>query len=232
MKSNVLFLLLITLVASCSKNIDYSPEFIEQTSGRYVYNQDELIEVYYKNNQLLLKWKGVENIKPVVLDETTFFVSDMYQKLQFVQHPDTKKRYLSILPEDNSHQITYDYLKVSDTFKTPNMYLKDKEYKQALAGYLEVQKQDSTRVFIEEKEFNKLGYELLGKNDYENAIAVFQINVALYPESDNVYDSLADAYSRNGDSLQAFNNYAKALELNTGNTRAKKYMESYSKSQD
>src|SRR5690606_28582941 len=127
---------------------------------------------------------------------------------------------LSILPEDNSYQISYDYLKVSDTFKTPNMYLKDKEYKQALAGYLEVQKQDSTSVFIEEKEFNKLGYELLGKNDYENAIAVFQINVALYPESDNVYDSLADAYSRNGDSLQAFNNYAKALELNTGNTRA------------
>jgi len=53
--------------------------------------------------------------------------------------------------------------------------------------------------------------------------------MALYPKSDNVYDSLADAYLRNGDSLQAFNNYKKALELNTGNDRAKAYIKKYSK---
>lgn len=56
------------------------------------------------------------------------------------------------------------------------------------------------------------------------------MNVALYPESENVYDSLADSYVRSGDSLQAFNNYTKALEFNSGNKRAKEFIEAYQKS--
>ena len=53
--------------------------------------------------------------------------------------------------------------------------------------------------------------------------------MALYPKSDNVYDSLADAYLRNGDSLQAFNNYKKALEFNSGNKRATEFVSAYAK---
>ncbi|NCP89740.1 MAG: tetratricopeptide repeat protein, partial [Flavobacteriales bacterium] len=107
--------------------------------------------------------------------------------------------------------------------------LKDKEYNKALLGYLEIQKQDSTSVFINESDFNRLGYNFLRENKYEDAVHIFKINVALYPESDNVYDSLADAYLRSGDSLQAFVNYSKALEYNSGNKRAKNYVELYNK---
>ena len=53
------------------------------------------------------------------------------------------------------------------------------------------------------------------------------MNVALNSDSENVYDSLADAYLRSGDSLQAFNNYKKALELNSGNERAKSFVKNY-----
>ena len=56
-------------------------------------------------------------IRPVILDKNIFFVVDMYKKLHFVQHPKTKKRYLSIISEDNKDQISYDYLKVEDSFK-------------------------------------------------------------------------------------------------------------------
>jgi tetratricopeptide (TPR) repeat protein len=226
-KFSLIYLFLIVVVFSCSKNIDYSSEFMQQTSGRYLYNQDEVIDVYYNNKKLFLKWKGAEKIKPVIIDENTFFVVDMYKKLHFVQHPETKKRYLSVIPEDNNDSIRYDYLKVEDTFKTPSMYFKDKEYDKALLGYLEIQKQDSTSVFINERDFNSHGYELLRKKEYENAIEVFQMNVTLYPKSDNAYDSLADAYLRNEDSLQAFNNYKKALKYNNGNKRAKQFVEAY-----
>ena len=75
--------------------------------------------------------------------------------------------------------------------------------------------------------FNKKGYTLLRENKYNEAIHIFKINVALHPESENVYDSLAEAYLKSGDSLQAFNNYKKALELNTGNRRAKDYVNAY-----
>jgi tetratricopeptide (TPR) repeat protein len=228
-KALLLSLFFIIIVTSCSKSIDYSPQFIEQTSGRYLFNQDAIIDVFYEHNTLFLKWKGVDKIKPIALDKNTFFVADMYKKFQFVQHPTTKKWYISEIKADDEKAITYDHIKVADSFKTPSMYLKDKIYDKALLGYLEIQKQDSTSVFINEGDFNRLGYNYLRDKNYQDAINIFKMNVALYPDSDNVYDSLADAYLRSGDSLQAFVNYSKALELNSGNKRAKSYVELYNK---
>lgn len=221
------YLFIITALYGCSKNIDYSPEHIEKTSGRYLFNDDEVIDVYYQNKKLYLKWRGADNIEPVILDENTFFVADMYRKLHFVEHPETKERYLSIVSENDENSISYDYLKVSDSFKTPSMLLKDREYDKALLGYLDIKKRDSTSIFINEGDFNRMGYKFLREKKNDDAIGVFKINVALFPDSDNVYDSLADAYLKSGDSLQAFYNYKKALELNNGNKRAKEYVNNY-----
>ncbi|WP_055445325.1 tetratricopeptide repeat protein [Lacinutrix himadriensis] len=224
------FLAIITI--SCSKNVKYTPEFIKETSGKYLYNQDDVIEVFYENNKLFLKWRGADKIEPVIIDENTFFIVDLYKKLRFVKHLETNKQYLSIVAEDNESNITYDYLKVTDTFKTPSMYLKNGDYKNALAGFLEIKKQDSTSVLINEREFNTLGYALLRDEEYQNAIDVFQMNVALNPESDNAYDSLADAYLRSGDSLQAFNNYKKALTFNNRNKTANRFVKAYSEKKE
>ncbi|MDU8885440.1 tetratricopeptide repeat protein [Yeosuana sp. MJ-SS3] len=231
MNTKPLFILfLFILISSCSKTVNYSPEHIKNTSGRYLYNQEEVIDVYYEDNELFLKWKGAEKIKPVIMNENVFFVADMYAKLHFVQHPETKERYLSKIPKDNENLITYDYLKVSDSFKTPRMYLNDKEYKKAFKAYLEIKKQDSTSVLIDEGELNRLGYQLLRNNENEDAIDVFKMNVALYPGSSNVYDSLAEAYLKSGDSLRAYNNYKIASEMNSDNERAKKYVNAYAES--
>ena len=228
-KSLLLFLILIVGIFSCSKNINNSSEFIEQTSGRYLYSQDEVIDVYYVKERLFLKWRGAEKIKTVTLDNNIFFVADMYMKLHFVQHPETKKHYLSIISEDDKDKITYDYLKLEDSFKIPSMHLKDKNYEKWFAGYLEIQKQDSTSILINEGEYNWLGYQLLRKKEHENAIEVFKMNVALFPKSSNVYESVADADLRHGDSLQAFNNYKKALDYNSENKSAKQFVDAYDK---
>ena len=59
-------------------------------------------------------------------------------------------------------------------------------------------------------------------NNYKASINIFKVNAALYPESANVYDSLAEAYMKSGDTIQAINNYEKSLELDSGNQRAKR----------
>ncbi len=228
MKTLFPFFISLILFSSCGKNIEYSPEHIKQTSGRYVFNQNEVIDVYYEGNDLYINWKGGK-MKPVVLDETTFFVPDMYQKLRFVKHPDTNERYLAIVSEDDKMTLDYAYPKVAENFKTPRMYLRDKEYDKATAAYLELRQKDSTQVYIAEGELNGMGYGFIRENDFKNAIAVFKMNVALHPESDNVYDSLADAYMRSGDTIQAITNYKRALELNSGNKRAKEFLETYRK---
>lgn len=97
------------LIVSCSKSVTYSDEHIQKTSGRYLYGSDEVLEVYYENNDLFLSWRSVKNIKPVIIDESTFFVADMYKKLRFVEKPNTNQLYLSVVDPENSDMITYHY---------------------------------------------------------------------------------------------------------------------------
>jgi tetratricopeptide (TPR) repeat protein len=68
---------------------------------------------------------------------------------------------------------------------------------------------------LDENQMNRLGYDLLyGTRQPQDAIAVFQLNVEDFPESFNVYDSLGEAYTVNGDKELAIKNYQKSIELN------------------
>jgi predicted alpha/beta superfamily hydrolase len=68
-------------------------------------------------------------------------------------------------------------------------------------------------IAIPENILNTIGYQLLGANQTNEAIDVFKRNIELYPDSVNVYDSLAEAYERAGQFEAAGKNYEKALSL-------------------
>jgi CubicO group peptidase (beta-lactamase class C family) len=65
---------------------------------------------------------------------------------------------------------------------------------------------------------NSLGYRLLGAGSIEDAIVVFELNVAEYPDASNPYDSLGEAYLAAGDTARAIVNYEQSVELNPENT--------------
>jgi tetratricopeptide (TPR) repeat protein len=73
---------------------------------------------------------------------------------------------------------------------------------------------------LEENELNGLGYQLLQEGKTKEAIEVFTLNVAAYPKSWNVYDSLGEAYMNDGDKKLAILNYERSLELNASNAGA------------
>jgi uncharacterized membrane protein len=73
---------------------------------------------------------------------------------------------------------------------------------------------------FEEDELNTLGYELIRAHKLKEAIRIFQLNVEAYPQSGNVYDSLAEAYMDDGNKLQAIANYQESLQLNPKNRGA------------
>jgi predicted alpha/beta superfamily hydrolase len=60
---------------------------------------------------------------------------------------------------------------------------------------------------------NIVGYVLMGQGNMEEAVAAFKLNVERYPGSANVYDSLAEAYERDGKLDLALPNYEKAHKL-------------------
>jgi uncharacterized protein len=68
---------------------------------------------------------------------------------------------------------------------------------------------------VPENVINGFGYRLLGDKKIEEAIAVFQRNVQLYPGSANVYDSLGDGYESAGKFDLALQNCEKAVEVGT-----------------
>jgi tetratricopeptide (TPR) repeat protein len=72
---------------------------------------------------------------------------------------------------------------------------------------------------------NDLGYRVLGKDKFKDAIEIFGLNVKMHPGSANAYDSLGEAHMKAGEKEPAIKNYEKSLELNPGNDGAKKALE-------
>lgn len=64
-----------------------------------------------------------------------------------------------------------------------------------------------------ETELNFFGYELLNKNEIDEALKIFKLNINRHQKSWNCYDSYADALTRGGKNKEAIENYKKALEL-------------------
>jgi uncharacterized protein len=60
---------------------------------------------------------------------------------------------------------------------------------------------------------NYFAYDALGKQYYNKAKALFELNIEWYPESSNVYDSFADYYLAQKDTANAVRNYQKALQI-------------------
>jgi pimeloyl-ACP methyl ester carboxylesterase len=74
--------------------------------------------------------------------------------------------------------------------------------------------------YFREPTLNTLGYQQLNAKHVEEAIALFKLNVEMYPRGYNTYDSLGEAYMVQGDRLLAIRNYRKSLALNPQNTNA------------
>jgi imidazolonepropionase-like amidohydrolase len=66
---------------------------------------------------------------------------------------------------------------------------------------------------VSEDNLNTLGYKLMDKNLYPQAVAVLAMNAENFPKSANTWDSLADAYSHANDTPNAVENYRKALAV-------------------
>jgi len=70
---------------------------------------------------------------------------------------------------------------------------------------------------FDEGELNTLGYQLIRKKQFKEAIRIFQLNVEAYPQSSNAYDSLGEGYMDDGNTALAIANYEKAIQRDSKN---------------
>ena len=64
---------------------------------------------------------------------------------------------------------------------------------------------------------NELGYQLLGMKELEQSLAVFRYSTEIYPQSANVWDSLAEALEQAGKTDDALASCRKAVSLAEAN---------------
>lgn len=79
--------------------------------------------------------------------------------------------------------------------------------------YAKLSRRAGFTVPIPEQTANFIGYQLLQQGHLAESIEVFKANVAAYPASANVYDSLGEAYERAGDRERAKESYTRAAEI-------------------
>lgn len=81
---------------------------------------------------------------------------------------------------------------------------------------------DEAMKLASEADVNALGYQLLGQQKTDEAIAMFRKNIKDHPDSWNTYDSLAEALAAKGDKKAAIENYSKALSMTNDATQKKR----------
>jgi tetratricopeptide (TPR) repeat protein len=104
--------------------------------------------------------------------------------------------------------------------ETLSATMKSSGLDQAVRQYHEIKTTQPATYNFDEGELNTLGYQLIRKKKFKEAVRIFQLNVEAYPHSSNAYDSLAEGYMDDGDRVQAIANYEKALQLNPKNSNS------------
>ena len=99
-----------------------------------------------------------------------------------------------------------------------------KDVAAAIKQYRELKAAPGSEYDFREAELNTLGYQLLQQRKVSEAIEIFKLNVEVYPQAANTYDSLGEAYMSAGNNELAITNYKKSLELNPQNTGAKRVL--------
>jgi hypothetical protein len=117
-----------------------------------------------------------------------------------------------LLTEYDALHFIFDFyevpLKVTD-FENPDIDLAAKlkdHYKRVSQNFGYEVKPDEALV-------NGLGYQSLMMQQTERALALFEMNISLYPEKANVYDSIGDYYAAVGEKSKAVENYKKAQSI-------------------
>lgn len=217
MKKTLFILFTFILLTSCTsqKNTD---SFIEATSGRYLFNANEVLEIYFEDAIMHAKWRGNDDIELLKVNDSAFYMKELNEKMLFVNKP---KMHIELAPKTEHKGVIYRFDKMEKGEKTPSEYFNDKEYDKALTAFKKIKEKDSLNPNVSERRLNTLAYRFLRNEEYDEAKELFKINMALYLNSSNVYDSMGDLYFSKKDTVNSIIYYKKALAINPENRSSK-----------
>jgi len=194
-------------------------EQMKKFLGRYEFSPDQILTINEANGDIVMEITGFyktvlypdknNNFKTSRKNVDVIFQSDNNGDEVIITAGGERSVYKR-LPEEKF--LTKELLDMNRT-------------SEAVAVLRELKISHPERRSVSETNINVLGYELVNHNKIEAAIEIFKLNVELYPDAFNTYDSLGEAYMNAGNNELAIINYEKSYELNPKNENAKKIVE-------
>ena len=198
-----------------------TPDNLRPYLGKYLFatiNQE--FTVFYKDNTIAIHDPTKnEDIKLQAPNEDGGWLDEFNKNVVYFDR-------------DNEGNITSLKVDVANSFTKGELasdelekMIRENGIENAMSEYHILKSDKDSKLIFSEKSMNLLGYKFLNEGETDIAIEIFKMNVADYPESFNVYDSLGEAYMKAGFNEEAIRNYKKSLELNPENNNAKKMLE-------
>lgn len=155
-----------------------------------------------------------------------FALDGMSFQFEIFTDSKTKETYIGVTGNGRKSP-TKDFLKVSDSPKSPYEFFEANSFEESLNYFKNQKELDVVIPETLEENLYKQGDKYLSQEDAQKAIDLFEIMVALYPNSANAYDSLGEAYLAEGNKQKAKENYKKTLKLNPENDKVRKIINEF-----
>lgn len=199
------------------------PEVIAEISGRYLINGNRILEVSQNNKKLTSKELGEEPKELVKISDSTYVRRENELLFQFKPNAETNTMNMLVLNANDGTMIST-IKKMDADKKMPIELLIEGNFKESLSAYKALLEQDAKDPTANENALNILGYRFLNKDHMKIAHDVLKVNMMLYPDSFNVYDSYAEVCMKLGETELAIENYNKSIQLNPENNNAKEML--------
>ncbi len=219
---------------------DYFPKYkkletdrnqVSKFTGKYSVRGYDFIEVLQVNDQLMYR-DGPEKdlINLIKVSDSTYVVRDFDVLFQFKEKEENDSINMHIINSGTSETRSV-HSKILGNTKLPLEILLKGDFDQTLKTYQSLKKKNEDDPAVSERNLNSLGYRFLQKEKNKVAKDIFEINMMLYPESFNVYDSYAEACMELGENDLAIKNYQKSLRLNPKNDNARNQIKKLEKNE-
>lgn len=149
--------------------------------------------------------------------------------------PDSKYGLILIM-NNNSEAAQNDWINLfysteNELIKYPKLniiaILEDQLLSDTDNGIKEYKKQikDTTNYYTSNDYLNNIGYTLLNEEKTEDALKIFKLQIEVFPDHFNSYDSLGEFYFKTKEYEKALLNYKKSLDFNPQNENAKTFIQ-------
>jgi len=192
---------------------------LKAMSGRYRTGSDALMTISNIGGHLLMQDLINDTVELFRITDSTYVSRTNAHPVQFKQHAGDGTLEM-VRNNERDGTVLERHARMTEGEHVPFEFLLAGRAEEALDGYRALKSVDPNDDAVQERTFNDLGYAKLNEGKTVLARDLFYVNMHLYPESANVYDSYAEACLKNGEKELALLNYKKALAMAPENSNA------------